>query len=118
MIRLHYPYSCPDCGGTILGTLSSDPETPYYSCGRVGRGKCPRTLAPVDPNPDLVELTDADWDDLVSVVGTVPMDPSEFRSFVRVELVRDRIGECEVMHCGATAIDGRCMEHYIGGDTA
>jgi hypothetical protein len=100
MIRLHYPYACPNCGATIQGTLASDPETPYYSCGRVGRGRCPRTMAPVDPNPDLVLLTDDDWSAFVALVGTIPLDRPA-----------SRIGLCEVMHCEVTAIDGRCMEH-------
>ena len=96
------PARCPGCGAPVSMTLVSDPLTPVYLCHSTPNRivcyppKIPLRIANVVP------ATDDELDALAVLLDTwamawAPSDP--------------RLGLCEVMHCDATAVDGRCMQH-------
>lgn len=105
---LIYPATCPRCGSMVEETLWSDPRVPIYACGSLPyQLSCP--VVTDAPDELLVNVTIPTGQDLAAYAAIVGLatiawanDPPSFG---------DRIGLCEVMHCDATAVDGRCMEH-------
>ena len=109
-----WPATCPRCGAGVTDTLWSDATVPIYACGSLPYG------VHVGSPPPALEAIPED----LTVNVTVPtgQDLAEYAWIVGLAIIAwaqdpptmgDRIGLCEVMHCEATAIDGRCLEHQI-----
>lgn len=97
-----YPARCPLCGARATDALASSPGVPIYACGSTGLRSVHVRLVAEAPN--VTELTDdeaAEWWELshaIAVAATPARVPS--------------VGLCA---CGATAIDGACMDHVAAG---
>lgn len=99
------PARCPGCGAVYTLTLVSDPTTPIYACGSTpSRIVCvlPRMRPAPDAIVNVVPPSDADLDDLASVLSGVAFAWAP----------TPRVTSCLVADCDAVAIDGLCMAHW------
>lgn len=105
---LTYPATCPRCGSTVTDTLWSDPRVPIYGCGSLPYQLTCATpgLVPDDLTVNVTVPTGAELAEYAEIVGLATIAWAH-----DVPSLGSRIGLCEVMHCDATAVDGRCMEH-------
>lgn len=114
-----WPATCPRCNAAVVDTLWSDPTVPLYACGSLPYGThLGTTQGDLSiPGPHVMAYADDAVQNVTIPTGAELAEYATIVGLATIAWTQDpvtlggRIGLCEVMHCEATAVDGRCIDH-------